>query len=300
MDYFTKNLHYFICGINERVVVLKILNLRNTDLLNYKSVKSDKAPLIVNYLSMSDSEKGQFSYDTYNCQGRDDYFIIYVTDGIFNTEIDGVTYHLKKGAVVLYPPKYKYHYWGEPPAKYSCAHFTGSYAENLLMDLGFPLEPYVLKGEFSPKINDLFDKMMEQNLINAMFLQHSLACLLEEILLTIAVNREKSGGYRTFKKSIKYIRANYTKKIQVPYLAKLEGISNSRYDTLFSKEMGKTPMEYILSLRLSKACELLLSTDMAISLVGETVGYKDQYFFSRIFKKHIGTSPQIYRKNNKF
>ena len=300
MDYFTKNLHYFILSINEGIDILRKLCLRNIDLLNYKSVRSEKAPIIVNFLSECDSEKEQFSYDTYNCEGRDDYFIIYVTDGIFNTEIDGVTYHLKKGTMVLYPPKYKYHYWGEPPSRYSCAHFTGSHAEILLTDLGFPLEPYVLESEFSPKIKALFDKMMEQNLTNAIFSRYSLACLLEEILLTIAIEREKSRGYRTLKKSIKYIHANYTEKIQIPYLAKLEGMSNSRYDTLFSKEMGKTPMEYILSLRLSKACELLLSTDMAISLIGAAVGYKDQYFFSRIFKKHVGTSPQIYRKNNKF
>lgn len=273
--------------------------LRNVELLNYKSLKSDAAPLIVNYLSACASDIDQFTYDTYNCVGRDDYFLIYVTNGIFNTEIDGVTYHLKKGAVVLYPPKYKYHYWGEPPSRYSCAHFTGSYAETLLTDLGFPLAPYALESEFSPKIEALFDKMMVQNMTNAPFLQHSLACLLEEILLTVAIGRMKSNGHRTFKKSIKYINANYTEKIKIPHLAKLEGISNSRYITLFSKEMGKTPSEYIIELRLGRARELLLSTDMAINLIGASVGYKDQYFFSKLFKKYIGMSPNTYRIKNK-
>lgn len=272
---------------------------RQIEILNQKSVCSTDAPLIVNLVNDCFTPFEPFSYDTYNCQGRDDYFLIYVTDGIFNTKINDTVYQLKKGAVVLYPPKYKYHYWGEPPSKYLCAHFTGSHAEKILTDLGFPSEPYVFESEFSPKIKSLFDKMVEQNLAKAPFLQYSLACLLEEILLTVAIERIKSHGYRTFKKSIKYIHENYTKKIKVPYLAQLEGLSNSRYITLFSKEMGKTPSEYILELRLDRARELLLATDMEIGLIGTYSGYSDQYFFSKIFKKHMGMPPQEFRKRNK-
>ena len=278
---------------------MKLHYYRNSELLNAKSKMSHDAPLVVNLVNDCFTNFEPFAYDTYNSIGRDDYFLIYVTDGVFNTKINDTVFHLNKGAVVLYPPKYKYHYWGEPPSKYLCAHFTGSHAEKILTDLEFPLEPYVLEGEFSPKIEGLFYKMIEQYMTNAPFLQYSLACLLEEILLTIAIERARSSGYRTFKKSIKYIHANYTEKIQIPNLAKMEGLSNSRYITLFSKEMGKTPSEYILDLRLNRACDLLLTTDMEINAVGASSGYKDQYFFSKIFKKHMGMSPQEYRKNNK-
>ena len=240
-----------------------------------------------------------FAYDTYNWQGRDDYFFIYVTGGVFNTSIDGITKQFGVGSVVIFPPKYKYHYWGEPPSSYVCVHFTGSHAKSLLYDLGFSTMPYTVELEYSTKIRSLFDKMDEQYMTNAPFLQYSLSCLLEQILLTIAVERVRSEGYRTLKKSIKYIHANYTDKIQIPYLAKLEGLSNSRYITLFCKEMGKTPSEYILDLRLGRACELLVATDMQISSIGAGVGYKDQYFFSKIFKKHMGMSPLEYRKKNK-
>ena len=264
--------------------------------INRLSIHSTDEPLIVNLVNDCFTIYEPYSYDTYNCQGRDDYFLIYVTDGIFSTEIDGITYNLKKGAVVLFPPKYKYHYWGKPPSKYLCAHFTGSHAEKLLTDLGFSLEPYVLEGEFSPKIESLFDKMVEQFLTKAPFLQYSLACLLSEILLTIATSKARSDGYRTLKKSIKYIHENFTEKIEVPELAKMEGLSNSRYIALFTKEMEKTPREYILDVSLSKACELLVSTDIPVGHVGTLSGYRDQYFFSKIFKKHLGVSPCDYRK----
>ncbi|MBQ3018639.1 MAG: helix-turn-helix domain-containing protein [Clostridia bacterium] len=278
---------------------MKLHYYRNSELLNAKSKVSHDAPLVVNLVNDCFTNFEPFAYDTYNSIGRDDYFLIYVTDGIFNTKINDTVFHLNKGAVVLYPPKYKYHYWGEPPSKYLCAHFTGSHVEKILTDLGFPLKPYILETEFSPKIKSLFDKMVEKDITKAPFLQYSLACLLEEILLTIAVERERNNGYRTFKKSIKYIHENYTEKIKIPYLAQLEGLSNSRYITLFSKEMGKTPSEYILDLRLGRACDLLLTTDMEISAVGASSGYNDPYFFSKIFKKHMGISPQEYRKNNK-
>lgn len=273
---------------------------RSDGIINQKSIHSTDKPLIINLVNDCFTNIEPFSYDTYNAIGREDYFLIYVTDGIFNTKINGITHRLKKGAVVIFPPKFKYHYWGTPPSKYLCAHFTGSYAEGLLKDLGFPSEqPYAQDGEFLPKIVDLFDKMIEQSLTNAPFLKQSLACLLEEILLTIATSKARNSGYRTLKSSIKYIHANYTEKIEIPHLAKLEGLSNSRYIVVFSKEMGKTPREYILDLRLARACDLLLSTDMEINQVGASSGYKDQYFFSKIFKKHMGISPQEYRKTHK-
>ena len=279
---------------------MKHLLYRSDGIINQKSIRSTDKPLIINLVNDCFTNFEPFSYNTYNAIGREDYFLIYVTDGIFNTKINDITHRLKKGAVVIFPPKFKFHYWGAPPSKYLCAHFTGSYAEDLLKDLGFPSEqPYAQDGEFLPKIVDLFDKMIEQSLTNAPFLKQSLACLLEEILLTIATSKARNSGYRTLKSSIKYIHANYTEKIEIPHLAKLEGLSNSRYIVVFSKEMGKTPREYILDLRLARACDLLLSTDMEINQVGASSGYKDQYFFSKIFKKHMGISPQEYRKTHK-
>ena len=278
---------------------MRHIHYTKLETINRLSIHSTDEPLIVNLVNDCFTIYEPYSYDTYNCQGRDDYFLIYVTDGIFSTEIDGITYNLKKGAVVLFPPKYKYHYWGKPPSKYLCAHFTGSHAEKLLTDLGFSLEPYVLEGEFSPKIESLFDKMVEQFLTKAPFLQYSLACLLSEILLTIATNRVRNDGYRTLKKSIKYIHENFTERIEVPELAKMEGLSNSRYIALFTEEMGKTPREYILDVRLGRACELLVSTDIPVGHVGTLSGYRDQYFFSKIFKKHLGMSPCDYRKQHR-
>ena len=63
--------------------------------------------------------------------------------------------------------------------------------------------------------------------------------------------------------------------------------------------MGKPPNEYIIELRLQFAKNMLSGTNMSIKQISEHIGYNDPYFFSRLFKKHIGISPQEYRKNNK-
>lgn len=274
------------------------LYLRSVDILNIFSKESNEYPLVINHLN--DCFKGEpFAYDTYNCQGRDDYFFIYVTGGIFNTSIDGITKQFGPGSVVIFPPKYKYHYWGDPPSSYVCVHFTGSHAKRILDDMGFSTMPYTVELDYSNKVRSLFDKMDEQYMTNAPFLQYSLSCLFEQILLTIAMARVRIEGYRTLKESIKYIHTHYMEKIEIPSLAKMEGLSNSRFITLFSNETGKAPSEYILMLRLSKACELIVATDMQVSTIGASVGYKDQYFFSKIFKKHMGISPLEYRKKYK-
>ena len=96
---------------------MKLHYYRNSELLNAKSKMSHDAPLVVNLVNDCFTNLEPFAYDTYNSIGRDDYFLIYVTDGVFNTKINDTVFNLNKGAVVLYPPKYKYHYWGEPPLK---------------------------------------------------------------------------------------------------------------------------------------------------------------------------------------
>ena len=71
------------------------LYFRNVDILNAKSKQSNEYSLIVNF-SYDCFKNDLYAYDTYNSQGRDDYYIIYVVDGIFNTKINNTVFHLKK------------------------------------------------------------------------------------------------------------------------------------------------------------------------------------------------------------
>jgi len=79
-------------------------------------------------------------------------------------------------------------------------------------------------------------------------------------------------------------------------LSSLAGLSLSQFKVLFKKETGKTPGEYLRSLRMEKARALLVNTDYPISIVAEMVGYFDASSFSHRFSSHFGFPPRNLRR----
>ena len=73
-------------------------------------------------------------------------------------------------------------------------------------------------------------------------------------------------------------------------------MSNSRFSTVFAQETGFTFTEYLAQLRLGKAKELLLATDMRSSQIALEVGYSDPHYFSYLFKKAAGMTPSEFRR----
>ena len=74
-------------------------------------------------------------------------------------------------------------------------------------------------------------------------------------------------------------------------------LSNNHFCTIFSREMGVTFIEYLTSIRINRAGELLRTTNMRTSEVAYAVGYNDPHYFSYLFKKNTGTSPRDHRRN---
>ena len=60
--------------------------------------------------------------------------------------------------------------------------------------------------------------------------------------------------------------------------------------------MGDSPINYLIRIRLSKAKELLESSKLSVKEISEAVGYKDPYYFSKLYKKYYGKSPSKTRK----
>ena len=101
-------------------------------------------------------------------------------------------------------------------------------------------------------------------------------------------------------RSISYMHSKYNSDIRVPMLAQMENLSVSRYNAVFNSVMGISPQRYLINLRLQNACELLKNTDMNVNQIGVLVGYDDPHFFSKIFKRYIGISPNSYRHCKEF
>lgn len=94
-----------------------------------------------------------------------------------------------------------------------------------------------------------------------------------------------------------YIDEHYAEAIALADVAAASNISASRLSGLFKQETGSSVMSYRNELRLVKAAQLLLQSNLRIAEIGSRVGYPEQAFFSRIFRKYLGLSPRQYRAN---
>ena len=268
----------------------------STEWLNFKNKSSMDYPLLVNTTGYCDILS---PFETDNHVGRDDYYLIYVIKGQLSINIDDNVYFATKGSAVIFPPKYKYKYRGSPPAYYLFAHFTGSYATDFLNECGFDNLPCIIETDFSIELQNKFNLMIDTFLRNEQLSIQKCACLLQEILLDIRINTLDKTNDSPIKASLKYIHSFFTSKIDIPYLANIEGLSNSRYIAVFNQQTGKSPNRYIVDLRIQFAKKLLDNTNLSVRQISENVGYNDQYFFSRLFKRHVGIPPKEYRKQHK-
>ena len=96
------------------------------------------------------------------------------------------------------------------------------------------------------------------------------------------------------------IRKTYmSDEISLNTVAAEVGMSPSYFSSIFSKEMGKTFVEYLTEIRMDRAKELLMCSSMKTSEIGYEVGYKDPHYFSYIFKKTQNCTPKEFRARGK-
>ncbi len=88
----------------------------------------------------------------------------------------------------------------------------------------------------------------------------------------------------------KYIDNNFGLKISLNTFSDMYKLTPEYLSNLFAKETGETFSNYLKKIRIEKAKELILTTDMKIYKVAYTVGYPDQKYFSKVFKEYTGVS----------
>ena len=93
-----------------------------------------------------------------------------------------------------------------------------------------------------------------------------------------------------------FIKDNYNNKnMTLNYAADVLGISANYLSTVFSNETNQTFIEYLTNVKIEKAMDLLISTNMRSSEIAIEIGYQDPHYFSHVFKKYTGVSPREYR-----
>ena len=122
----------------------------------------------------------------------------------------------------------------------------------------------------------------------------------ENMISQAIVLRDQNSGNKNrsiLKNAVDFIESHYMEEeISLNTVANVANVSANHFSALFSQNMGQTFIEYLTSLRMNKAKELLRCTGMRSSEIAGEIGYKDAHYFSYLFKKTQGMTPSDYRK----
>lgn len=180
--------------------------------------------------------------------------------------------------------------------------------KSVLMRQYIIMDAYIVMMSFCEKIEGIEGEMQAQSeeLKNSMKTIQTL----EEIKNYIRMLLKKIIGVRDTISGRRYsdiieiakdqIRKTYmSDEISLNTIAAEVGMSPSYFSSIFSKEMGKTFVEYLTEIRMDRAKELLMCSSMKTSEIGYEVGYKDPHYFSYIFKKTQNCTSKEFRARGK-
>lgn len=119
--------------------------------------------------------------------------------------------------------------------------------------------------------------------------------ILYELSRQLTQQQSNSGLLYKLENVTSYIHKHYNKNIPLKYLAELVDFNPNYFSSVFKKYTDLTPVQYINSVRIEKACEYL-SVGYSVKETAAKVGYNDCFYFSKTFKKLKGISPSEYAK----
>lgn len=97
-----------------------------------------------------------------------------------------------------------------------------------------------------------------------------------------------------------YLLNNYSSITSINDISDKFGFTNEYLSKVLKKYTGDTPLKYLTKIRINKSKHLLLNNpELEIKKVAEVVGYKDAFYFSRVFKANVGIYPSDYRSQNR-
>lgn len=224
--------------------------------------------------------------------------MLYVQSGWITAEKDGAPVCISSGGFIFYPPDARqlYAFSKEGNAISYWIHFTGTAIEDALADL-----PY--KRTFCGQVDE---RMQFESLLHQLSQTHHMrgpAYLLDEggLLLQIlavlsrSVSRQENAECSEIRATAAYICEHFTQPLSLADCAARLHLSVSRFSHLFTKTIGISPYQYLLRLRLDRACELLLHTELDIRHIAQLIGFDDPSYFSRLFRKRFGGAPGTFR-----
>lgn len=232
-------------------------------------------------------------------EGIEEYVFIFCTEGKGVISVNGKEYMLNRNEAFCIP-RFQSHYYyacAEQPWSILWVHFKGEDVHFYPVD-----QCHIIKFTSIYATNrmmflfELLFRVLEVNytLGNFIYISQVLSLILAETYMrekgnqTIIQNKHVTDVIRYMQK---YMEENMT----LEQIVEEFGLSKSYLNAIFKKHTQHAPMDFYINMKMKEACKLLKTTDLYIYQVAQRLGYKDQYYFSRIFSKVVGVSPKEYK-----
>lgn len=125
------------------------------------------------------------------------------------------------------------------------------------------------------------------------------SCLMEQVHEMLENSGRDENNCHAVQQVLRLIQQNYgDRRLSIKWLAEKVYLTPTYLSWLFKRQMGKTIGEYLTSVRMEQAKELLRDQQFKLYHVAEQVGYEDAGYFGKIFKKQTGLTPSEYRERN--
>ena len=223
--------------------------------------------------------------------------------------IDGQEAHLQAGELLIIPRNTPHIYWAADDNPWSIywVHFLGA-------DAGYYVDRIPRRGQpvpidsaaeaeavrlFRYCLNALYEGYGLPTLIYAaQSVQHILSLLLYRNQ-ALPMEQRKKHRRTSLDAIVKFMQINMREPLRLEDFAREAGMSASHFSELFRVQTGRSPMAYFIDIRMRHACRLLDLGRQPVKSVAIECGYRDPYYFSRVFKKAMGSSPNKYRSVKK-
>lgn len=235
--------------------------------------------------------------------GRRDYQLLYMASGKGHFYFDGKEHIISEGNMILFRPgeAQMYYYYAPEKTEVYWVHFTGCDVDTILDYYKLPESENVFYTGTSPDYQWIYRQIIQELQLCRPNYEEMMTLLLRQIFLLI--NRYVQEGMKAgsevqneIDKATHYFIDNFNKPINIEEYARSRHMSTNWFIRSFKQILKMTPMQYILSLRMSNAQSLLDNEEYSISEIAQLVGYDNPLYFSRLFHKHLGVSPSDYRK----
>ena len=225
--------------------------------------------------------------------------LTYVINGQATYEINGEKLKVGKGDVLCIPKNSHRQATSENPSAFECFavnFFMNELGTSKEMDLPLPLLSNVgLHGNIMSLFRQLNESWLSRHDGYIMCVRANLMLILQRFMAMLVYSVNTYQYDPRVRKAMRYITDNYASNINVADVADIVQLNPVYFGSLFKKETNMTFREYLNTIRLNQAEDMLRACKWNVTEAAQNCGFSDVFYFSRLFKKYKGVSPSELR-----